>query len=189
MKGLEEILGRIKSDAEARAAQIAAEAAERARERTASFEAESAETRRRMEAETNELTADIMDRARVEAVREERRLIQEEKQDILKEVFRLASMRLADMDDESMFKLLEPMVKRAAGEDGGVLRLSADRHSSLGPRLAGGNVTLGEPADIKGGFLLIKPTITVNYGFEAILSDLEKEMARPVSELLFREEE
>lgn len=195
---LEDILRKIKADAEAEAAAILAEArakrdsilaqgkarAEAAAERTRTAGQVAAEEARRRELAT----------ASVEV----RRVVLSAKQEVLEQVFGQALARLADMPDEQYRELLADMAARAAvtGEER-VIVSSRDRgrlddawlatvNSRVAQRSMPGRLTFAaQTREMRGGLVLQSGDVEVNCSFERTLASLQDNLEPQIAAMLF----
>ena len=195
---LEDILGKIKADAEAEAAKIAAAAgAERARllEAAAARAAQATESLRLAGQAAAE---DARRRELATAGVEARRVVLSAKQEVLESVFDRALHQLAEMPDGEYRQLLAAIADRAAvtgdervvvsvrdrarlGDDW--LKLANERLTSRG--LPGRLTYASSTRPLRGGLILLAPDADFNCSFERTLSSVRDNLEPAVAVLLF----
>ena len=191
MKGLDKIIGRIRTDAQAEIdairaegeAKVAAIAADYAAQAKAIADAEAEKTRlaARAMAERSE-RSDAMDKSKA---------ILAAKQGCIDEAFDLAAKKLAALPKEDYIAVLASMAAAAGAGDEEIILAEADRDIgeaivAKANAIKGGHFTLSaERRELEGGLILKRGDVEVNCAFATQLRLLRQTMAADVAAILF----
>lgn len=193
-KGAERLTARILEDARAEA-QKSAQAAEAEASRIKELAAAEAEKVRAGLAAQAEVTAkDILERSRTNAQLDARKLALSAKRQVLDEAFKGALDKLKALDGQVRDGLIEALALKAAqgGETLCPSKADEERAKRLLERINSAlaekgkaPLTIGEGADVEGGFLLRGNGYEMNCSFEAMLSDFRQAEESGVAKILF----
>ncbi len=179
--GREELVAKILSDAQARAAAVRAEY----EQRRAEVESRTRAELERLEAEAGERlkreTGMILERARSTARLRHRARILAAKWAVLDRVQEAACQQIVNAAWYP--ELVKGIIRRHAGE-GDEVRLSAADTSRLGKSLPPG-VRLGEPADIKGGAVIRHGREELDFALDDAIAALRDRSVTELSKVLF----
>ena len=198
MTGIENITGRINSDADAEIAQIRQEAEAQVEEIQAGYDRlarqESDEILRKGEKAAEERGKRLVSAARMEAGK----MTLAAKQQVLDEAFALALDKLCALPEGEYVDLLAKLaVKASSTGTEQVILNTADRarygvkacvkaNELLEAEGKVGGITLSEQTrEIRGGLLLTSGAVEVNCAFETLVRLIRSEMTGEVSKLLF----
>lgn len=196
--GVERIIEQILNDAEAKAAEIKAEAAQGSREIAAAAQKEAAfrqeQILSRARSEAAERKRGIIGAAQLDARKEKLAA----KQELIAETFRQSLEELGAIDDRSYSFILQKMILAAAetGTEKVLLsekdraripdRFWAELNAALEKAGKKGGLTLAEESrEIRGGFILQSGGVEINCSFEALLEAQRDELEPEVAEILF----
>lgn len=197
MTGLEKIIGQIKSESDAAAAETIAKA-------RAEADQILAEAREQAEAECVKIAqaskaevADCLSRAGSAADLRKRKTILAEKQRLIGEVIEKAKQSLGTLPDSEYFDVIVKMAERfALPQDGQILfsakdlpRLPQGFEATLNAAIQakqGGNLVVSkETRNIDGGFVLVYGGVEENCSFTALFDSAHEFLQDKVQELLF----
>lgn len=195
---LEDILRKIRQDAEAEAAAILAEAQAQKEAALAQGKARAESAAERIGAAGMAAAEEARRRELASASVEVRRLVLSAKQDALEQVFDQALTRLADMGDREYGQLLSRLAAEAAATGDELIIVSARDRGRLGEEwLAATNAKVeqrGLPGklafadgtrDIRGGLVLQSGDVEVNCSFERTLASLRDGLEPMIAAMLF----
>ena len=173
MTGVEKIIAKIEQDSLAKCGETLAAASARAEEilAQASSQAEEA-SQAALERARAKAEFDIA-AARSRTALEERRVLLEMKNEVIRQVIAEAVANCKALPDAAYFDALLRLAAAYAQEGPGEMRLSRRDLDRLPPDFAGklGGLRVSqEPADIEDGFLLVYGDIEQNCTFEALVS-------------------
>ena len=193
-KGAERLTARILEDARAEAAKSAqaAEAEANRIKELAAAEAEKVRAGYKTQAEST--ARDILERSRTNAQLDAIKFALTAKRQVLDEAFKGALDKLNALDGDVRDGLIESLALRAAhgGEELCPSKADAERAARLLERINAAlkekgkaPLTIGEGADVDGGFLLRGKGYEMNCSFEAMLSDFRQAEESGVAKILF----
>jgi V/A-type H+-transporting ATPase subunit E len=195
---LDRLIERILHDARERAERIVSEAQMRRMEMISEAN-RTAEERHTRQINTARRAAEEEKKQRVTmAVLDARKVILEEKQELIQEVFDRALKAFVELPEEKCIELLVDMLTAAAGEKNGELVLSPGDRERVGEEIVSrancaleesgkhGRVTLSKTTrDIASGFILHMDGIEINNSLEAQINSKRLELEPQVVEILF----
>ncbi len=190
------LISRILSDADAEAEHTLADAAAKAVAICSKAEAEAARLTSEGEKSAKAAEDAVLDRMRTNAELESRKYLLKKKRELISRAFCEAEARFKAMPGEMKADFFKTLIIKEC-EGGEVLRPCAADRSVLSSVLSGANdalkaqgkapVTLGEDADIDGGFLLCCGSYEKNCSLKAVFGQLTEDEQHNVAELLFGE--
>lgn len=193
-KGAERLTARILEDARAEA-DVSARAAQAEADRIKELAAAEAEKIRAGFAAQAEVTAkDILERSRTNAQLDARKFALAAKRRVLDDAFKGALDKLNALDGQARDRLIQALALKAA--HGGEALCPAKEDKERAEKLLSGinaalaekgkdALTMGECADVDGGFLLRGKGYEMNCSFEALLSDFRQAEESGVAKILF----
>jgi len=193
MSGLEKIISQIEYESDERCKSIIEDANKKAQSIIENSKAEA----ERILKENGEQTAKKLDNMQQSAVSSaelaKSKILLKSKLEIIDETLRKSLDEIKALSDEEYFEIIKALIIGNAKEGNGVLRLGAkdckrlpkDFIASVNKELKNAQITLGDEADIDGGFLLIYGDIDINCSFDAIVSSKRDELRDALNKLLF----
>ena len=194
MNGIEKIIGRIRSDAQAEADAILAAARKEAGETEASFRRQAEGERALLLAKAEKAAAEREERLVSAAQMEGRKSILAARQEMVEKAFDTALERLCSMPEEQYVQVLVGLVQKASSTGSEeVLFSPADRKRVgkavvEGANATGKHLTLSEETrPIRGGFILRDGSVEVNCAFETLIRLEKGRSAAQAAKILFPE--
>lgn len=194
MNGIEKIIGRIRSDAQAEADAILAAARKEAGETEASFRRQAEGERALLLAKAEKAAAEREERLVSAAQMEGRKSILAARQEMVEKAFDTALERLCSMPEEQYVQVLVGLVQKASSTGSEeVLFSPADRKRVgkavvEGANATGKHLTLSEETrPIRGGFILRDGSVEVNCAFETLIRLEKCRSAAQAAKILFPE--
>ena len=193
MSGLEKIISQIEYESNQRCNSIIEEANKKAEIIINSAKTEAEQISNDIAEQTAKKLENIHQSAESSAELAKSKILLKSKLEIIDEMLRKSLDEIKALDDKEYFEIIKSLILGNAKEGEGVLRLSSkdakrlpkDFISSVNKELGDKNITLGEEADIDGGFLLIYGDIDINCSFDAIASSKRDELRDALNTLLF----
>ncbi len=193
-KGAERLTARILEDARAEAAK-SAQAAEAEANRIKELAAAEAEkVRAGIIAKAEDAARDILERSRTNAQLDARKFALSAKRQVLDEAFKGALDKLNALDGEVRDRFIQSLAVKAAhgGEALCPAKADAERAKKLIEAINAAlaekgkaPLTVGDEADVEGGFLLRGEGYEMNCSFEALLWDFRQAEESGVAKILF----
>lgn len=193
MKGLDKIIGRIRSDAAAEIEAIRADGEARAAVISADYAAKS-EKLRTEEAEKTRLSAEaLLQRGERSDAMEQSKALLRAKQECIDEAFEQAAEKLRALPEDAYIDLLTSLaVNNGAGDEELVFsaadaaRIGAEVVRRANQRKTGAVFTLSaQTRELEGGLVLKRGDVEVNCAFATQLRLLRQTMAADVAAILF----
>lgn len=196
MTGLDKIIGQIKSESDAAAAQTTAKARAKADQILEEARAQAKAECARIEQASAADVADRLSRSRSAADLQKRRTILAEKQRLISGIIEKAKQSLGTLPDGEYFDIIVRMAKRSAlPEEGTILFSAKDRarlpegfeavlNSAIQDK-GGKLVVSSETRNIDGGFVLAYGGVEENCSFTALFDSAHEFLQDKVQELLF----
>lgn len=193
MSGLEKIISQIEYESNQRCNSIIEEANKKAEIIINSAKTEAEQISNDIAEQTAKKLENIHQSAESSAELAKSKILLKSKLEIIDEMLKKSLDEIKALDDKEYFEIIKSLILGNAKEGEGVLRLSSkdakrlpkDFISSVNKELGDKNITLGEEADIDGGFLLIYGDIDINCSFDAIASSKRDELRDALNTLLF----
>jgi len=198
---LEDILKKIKSEAEEEAEKILSEARARAEEILSNARREAERLKEELIAEARREAEEHKSRLISMASLDIRKELLQERQNLIDLAFQKALQRLTEMGDDEYRELIERMLLSTVetGEEEIILnerdkaRITQGFIQMLNKKLEergkAGKLTIAEETgDFSGGFILRRGKVEINSTFDALLQAAREEVGVEVSRLLFGEE-
>lgn len=195
MSGLENIKSRILEEADHSAQLKIDKAKEEAQSLIESARNEAKEQEEKIMLAAGKKAKDLKDRAVSALDMERRKEVLRTKRLLIEEVLDEAYARLSQEKNENYRTLLLRLVDKYALDKEGVIRFSKSDGSVLNDEFKqsvaeaaakrGGKLTVGEPADVDGGFVLVYGGIEENCTIKALFDAKRDELADEVNRLLF----
>ena len=193
MSGLEKIISQIEYESNQRCNSIIEEANKKAEIIINSAKTEAEQISNDIAEQTAKKLENIHQSAESSAELAKSKILLKSKLEIIDEMLRKSLYEIKALDDKEYFEIIKSLILGNAKEGEGVLRLSSkdakrlpkDFISSVNKELGDKKITLGEEADIEGGFLLIYGDIDINCSFDAIASSKRDELRDALNTLLF----
>lgn len=185
--GSDKLIAGILEEAQSNAAAIERKAADD----VAAIQQKLSEDRERIHAEYSEkaeaLKADILKKARTNAELEGRKELLKSKRALIDAVFAEAYKRLLALKGEKREGVLLRLLKSECSGNETVCPAKADRAAltKLLPECGIDGLTLGEDADIEGGFILKGSNYIKNCSFAALIDDIRGGATEKVASILF----
>lgn len=193
--GLEALIGRIESDAEASLAALRAEGERELASLAAQQASALLEIEQKAQEQTDALTRREMMRGQSAAQAAARAVFAEKKSALVREAFSLAVRKISSMDERTYLSLMSPMLSAAAGEfpQGAALTLVVPETApASGETLVqAAGVRVGLIRTSKGmasGFLLCSDTLEVDCTPEKLAADRYERLSSQVAAILFGKE-
>lgn len=196
MTGLNKIIGQIKIESDAAAAQVIAKAQAEADKILKAAKVQAAEECARIERDSAADVADALARTKSAADLLKRKTILAQKQCLISEVIEKAQKSLDTLPDAEYFEIIVRMAKRfTLAQEGRILfskrdlsRLPDDFEAVLNAAagVSGARLTISdETRNIDGGFVLVYGGVEENCSFTAMFDSAHETLQDKVQELLF----
>lgn len=196
MTGLNKIIGQIKIESDAAAAQVIAKAQAEADKILKAAKVQAAEECARIERDSAADVADALARAKSAADLLKRKTILAQKQCLISEVIEKAQKSLDTLPDAEYFEIIVRMARRfTLAQEGRILfskrdlsRLPDDFEAVLNAAagVSGARLTISdETRNIDGGFVLVYGGVEENCSFTAMFDSAHETLQDKVQELLF----
>ena len=196
MTGLEKIIGQIKGESDAAAAQVLSKAHAEADKILGEAKAEAERECVKIEHDSAAAVADRLARAKSAADLQKRKTILAKKQSLIGEVIDKAKQSLETLPDEEYFDFILKLAAQSAwAEEGKILfsqkdlgRMPAGFEEKLAGAAAakGGKLTVSkETRTIGGGFVLVYGGVEENCSLTALVESARENLQDKVQELLF----
>ena len=191
MNGIENIIARITSEAEAEAARIISTAETEAAEISAEYEKKCAEKKEGILAEGEALAKEREARLRGGFELAARKELLAKKQELISRAFDEAKKKLSAQTGDELVETLSTLALRAANGGAGEIILSSATRREYGEKVLAAcaenkNIRLAvETREIGGGLILRDGTAEVNCSFAALVESLRDELSREISDILF----
>ncbi|MBL7074645.1 V-type ATP synthase subunit E [candidate division KSB1 bacterium] len=195
---LDDIINKIKGDAQVEAQKIMERASLEAEEIREKARRQAEELKAEMLAKAKRLAEEEGERVLTLASLEFRKALLREKQSKIDEAFRQAQDRLVKLERKEYQDLMKNLLMEAveSGEEGIVVSTThrgmwTDQFLKGVNRMLGqgsGRLKLsGETGDFSGGFILRRGRTEINYSFEAIFKTIREDLEPEVAKILFVE--
>ncbi len=193
--GLEALIGKIESDAEASLAALRAEGERELASLAAQQASALLEIEQKAQEQMDALTRREMVRGQSAAQAAARAVFAEKKSALVREAFSLAVRKISSMDERAYLSLMAPMLSAAAGEfpqDAALTLVVPETAPASGETLVqAAGVRVGLIRTSKGmasGFLLCSDTLEVDCTPEKLAADRYERLSSQVAAILFGKE-
>lgn len=190
MTGLENIIGQIKNEAEANAAERLRRAETEVKSRIDAANAESVRMARAAEAEANRRAEAYTARMAAADSLEFSRRVLLRKQEIIREALENAKAELVNTDTGEYFEFLTALLEIYRQEPDGEIILAKPDAESMTEDFAAvlkkyGLTVSARTLDVRGGFILVYGSIEVNCTFDALFDAYGEELSDMLNSFLF----
>lgn len=190
MTGLENIIGQIKNEAEANAAERLRRAETEVKSRIDAANAESVRMAREAEAEANRRAEAYTARMAAADSLEFSRRVLLRKQEIIREALENAKAELVNTDTGEYFEFLTALLEIYRQEPDGEIILAKPDAESMTEDFAAvlkkyGLTVSARTLDVRGGFILVYGSIEVNCTFDALFDAYGEELSDMLNSFLF----
>lgn len=190
MTGLENIIGQIKNEAEANAAERLRRAEAEVKSRIDAANAESVRMAREAEAEANRRAEAYTARMAAADSLEFSRRVLLRKQEIIREALENAKAELVNTDTGEYFEFLTALLEIYRQEPDGEIILAKPDAESMTEDFAAvlkkyGLTVSARTLDVRGGFILVYGSIEVNCTFDALFDAYGEELSDMLNSFLF----
>ncbi len=190
MTGLENIIGQIKNEAEANAAERLRRAEAEVKSRIDAANAEGVRMAREAEAEANRRAEAYTARMAAADSLEFSRRVLLRKQEIIREALENAKAELVNTDTGGYFEFLTALLEIYRQEPDGEIILAKPDAESMTEDFAAvlkkyGLIVSARTLDVRGGFILVYGSIEVNCTFDALFDAYGEELSDMLNSFLF----
>ena len=183
--GAEKLINTIMDEARGHARQIEADAETRVKAINAKLEADRAELAAEFAERAETIRRDTVARAMTNAELESRKALLAKKRGLMDRAFSEAYKRICTLPEDKRSALLLKLLKTEC-EGGEVIRPAPREDMAEVVRLAGMDLTLGEPEEsIRNGFMIEGKGFVKNCSFTAVLDTARERCEAEVAKLLF----
>ncbi|MCR5207383.1 MAG: hypothetical protein K6C14_02770 [Eubacterium sp.] len=194
MTGLEKILSQIENESNDRCRSITAQAEQKAEELINSAKAKAEEILAESSAQTAKTLENIKQSSESSAELNKSKIVLKSKLGVIDSMLERALAALKESPDAEYFEMLKTLLLNNAKDGEGVLvmsekdnkRMPAGFLDEVNAKLEKGKtVTLGEPAELESGFVLVYGDIDINCTFDALAASKRDELRDTLNTLLF----
>ena len=196
MNGIDKIIQRIETDAQADIDRVLNEAKAEAADIAAAYQAKAEAEAAELAAKNEKVASEREERLVSAAQMEVRKATLAAKQDMVEKAYALALEKLCSMPDAQYIETVADLLTQAApGGCGQVIFAPAEKERIGAAAVAKANEKLGtgklvlaeETRPIRGGFILASGKVEVNCSFDTLVRLQKNETAGAVAKLLFPE--